>query len=382
LKIVVVGQAEFHEEAGGAARHLSGLIGALERAGHDVRVLTSARLLPVRGPLGGGRVGKLVRAAVRALAVLPVGCWMVVRHRPDVVNVHFALDGLGAVAGAALTRRPLVATFHGPWAREAAAGEDASRSRATLLRGAIERLVYRRAAACVAMSRAFATILEEDYGVAPSRIHVVPLGIELDRFPLTARSEARARLGLPDEPTVVSVRRLVPRVGLDLAIQALACLPRHARPWLVIAGNGPERANLERLAEREGVRDNVRFVGFVPDDLLADVYAAGDACVVPSRALEGFGYGALEALASGTPVVAVRTGGLVELVGALEPRWLVPWDAAELAVAIAGVLEAPDRFPSRQRCREYAAQFSWPQIAARTVAVYRRAATSRAMIEP
>lgn len=374
-RIALVGQAHFSEMPGGAARHLSGLADELRREGHAVHVFTAARLQPSHGRLGSGPLGRVVRAVARLLLVVPAAMLAVIRHRPDVINVHFPPDSLGAVLAAAVLRRPLVATFHGPWALEAsAAGEQPAARWATGLRRAIERLVYRRAQVCIAMSGAFADMLVSDYGVPRARIQLVPLGIDAAHFPLHERSHARALLGLPDGATVVSVRRLVPRVGLDLAIRALAGIPAHERPQLVIGGSGPERPRLEALARSAGVADRVSFFGYVPDDQLALFYAAGDVCVVPSRELEGFGYGALEALAAGTPVVAVSTGGLVDLIGALEPRWLVPWDAAALAATLSDVLREPDDFPSRGACRAYAARFDWPAIAAQTLAAFDRAA--------
>jgi glycosyltransferase involved in cell wall biosynthesis len=228
------------------------------------------------------------------------------------------------------------------------------------------------------MSAAFGELLIAEYGVARGRVHVVPPGIDPARFPLLDRRSARESLGLRDEPTIVTVRRLVARMGIELAISAVAQMPADERPLLVIGGTGPDQSRLERLAAEEGVADRVQFFGFVPDERLAQFYAAGDACVVPSRELEGFGYGALEALAAGTPVVAARTGGLVELVGALERRWLVEWDAGHLAAGLSDVLRDLGTYPTREACRAYAARFAWPEIAARTLDVFRRAEAAQA----
>jgi len=377
VKICIIGQATFDEDPGGASRHLSGLTQELRAAGHEVHLLTAARFLPTDGSLARGHLGRLLRVAARIAVVTPLSMLFVLRHRPDVVNIHFPLDGLGAVAGAALSRRPLVVTFHGPWALEAAAAADVPSGRLiTAARRAIERLVYARAVAHTVMSRAFGDLLVREYDVDARRVTVIAPGIDLARFPLVDRHEARDRLGLPDGPTIVTVRRLIPRVGLDLAIRALACMPEASRPLLVIGGTGPERQSLEDLALRTGVKTRVRFLGFVPDDQLVHLYAAGDACVVPSRELEGFGYGALEALAAGTPVVAVSTDGLVELVGGIEPRWLVAPDPGEIAATLELVVGTPDDFPSRAACRVYAAEFAWPRIAARTAAVFAKAAGS------
>ena len=128
-------------------------------------------------------------------------------------------------------------------------------------------------------------------------------------------------------------------MGLDIAIEALARLPTRLDSRLLIAGTGPERQRLERLAYERDLGDRVVFLGRVPDDELPRLYRQADACVVPSRELEGFGYVALEALAAGTPVIASATGGLVDLLTPLEPRWLCPPDASRFAEVLTELAE-------------------------------------------
>lgn len=376
MKVLAVGLALFDEMAGGSARYLSGMVDALRRDGHEVRVITAYGVVGARDYTEPGVRGFARRTLRRMLLVHPRTFASVVRFRPDVVNVHFAFDGLGAVIAARLLGIPVVVMFQGPWAREAVAtGRRGGLPLSTALRRFLERRVYRSAVRCTVLSDAFRDILVDEYGVAPWRVRVIPAGI--DRGPYEERvdrREARRRLGLAEAFTVVTVRRLVARMGLDLLLEALARLPNEPDVRLAIAGSGPERASLEDLVHELDLTDRVTFLGRVPDDDLPALYAAGDVCVVPTRELEGFGYVALEAYAAGTPVIATAVGGLIDLVGAFDPGSLVEPEATALRDRIAAYMAGPPT--DRESCRRYAAGFDWAVIAPRVVAVFHEAAPS------
>lgn len=358
----MVGLATFDQMAGGSARYLSGLAEAMRALGHEVDVRTAAKHVPAAGYSERGLLGQMARSLRRLVFVLPSSFGAVVRTRPDVVNVHFALDGIGAVLGARLTRTRVVVNFQGPWADEAVAtGLRGHWRMSTSVRRAIEKWVYRRADACIVLSSAFRDLLVESYRVAPDRIHVIPPGINYSRF--APPSDDRAHGTRPF--TLVTVRRLVPRMGLDIAIEALAYLTTRPDARLLIAGTGPERDRLERQAARHDLNERVVFLGRVPDDKLPLLYRDADACIVPSRELEGFGYVALEGLAAGTPVIASATGGLVDLLTPLEPRWLCPPDPRRIARVLTELAEDPEQFPSRTQCTAYASRFDWPEIGRR-----------------
>ena len=173
---------------------------------------------------------------------------------------------------------------------------------------------------------------------------------------------------------LLAVRRLVRRMGLDRLIEAMATLrQKQVDAVLYIVGKGPERLALEELVRRHGLEDTVRFAGFVPDELLPVAYRAADLVVVPTAALEGFGLIAVEALASGTPVLVTPVGGLPEVVSGLSPDLVLPGsDADSIASGLAASLTMPGRLPDEAACRRYAeANFAWPVISERIAAVYR-----------
>lgn len=369
---MIVGLATFDEMAGGSARYLSGLSGALTDLGHEVHVVTGARFVRSVGFSERGIRGQVVRTLRRVFVVIPYSFARTLAVRPDVLNVHFALDGLGATLAASILRIPIVVNFQGPWAAEATAtGVRGRWPFSTHLRGLIERLSYGRASAAVVLSSAFGQLLSARYGVDPLRVHVIPAGIDASRFSTGVDQQAaRRQLGLPDGFLAVSVRRLVPRMGLDIAVRATARMQRDDDVHLVIAGTGPEERPLKRLARDLGVENRVHLLGRVPDDLLPLLYRAADVCLVPTRELEGFGYVALEALAAGTPVIASANGGLVELVGPLEQRWLVDADPTSFAAALRELAHNRHAYPDAAACRNYASTFDWAHVAALVSSVF------------
>lgn len=379
MKVLVVGLATFDQMTGGSARYMSGLIDALTAAGHTVDVITAGQVVDTSGPLQPGALQQISRLVRRLVFVHGRVMRGVIVDPPDVVNVHFAYDGIGAVLAARLRRVPVVATFHGPWASEAVAtGGRGGWPLSTRIRRWMEQAVYCSATRCIVLSSAFRDLLADEYSVPRSRIQVIPPGVALEPFrERWDRGNARRRLGLPDRPTIVSVRRLVRRMGLDLLLDALASLPREQRPHLALAGSGPEREALEIQAAALGLADDVTFLGRLADADLPVLYAAADLSVVPSRSLEGYGYVVLESYASGTPVLATSVGGLIDAVGDFDAERLVLPDAGALAGAIADALGHPDGLPDRDRCRAYADQFGWDRIAPRVEAVFAEAIVVR-----
>ncbi|PWC88611.1 glycosyl transferase family 1 [Azospirillum sp. TSO5] len=296
------------------------------------------------------------------------------RQAPDLVAAHFALNMVGALP--ALRNRPLVVHFHGPWALESAA--EGAGPLAVLLKFMVERLVYRRAARFIVLSQSFATILAERYGVQLERIHRVPGGVVADRYDLAdSRLQARARLGWPQgRPILLTVRRLVKRMGLTALVDAMVELRRRVPDvLLVVAGRGPEAAALQDRIGALGLEEHVRLLGFVPDAHLPLAYRAADLCVMPSQALEGFGLTALESLAAGTPVMVTPVGGLPEVVEGLDGDLvLAGTDARSIGIGLAEALTGVRRLPDADACRALVrSRFDWPVIAARTAAVYRGA---------
>lgn len=175
-------------------------------------------------------------------------------------------------------------------------------------------------------------------------VEPVSCGVDTDRFrpPDGPRGPMRKELGLPDLPTVAFVGRLDAEKRLDELIRAWPTVLRHTDAQLALVGTGTRRGELERLAERTGVRHRVRFPGFVPDELLPTVYRAADVFAIPGVA-ELQSIATLEAVASGLPVVAADAVALPHLVSPGRNGFLFrPGDVDGLAESVVRLLTSDD----------------------------------------
>jgi glycogen synthase len=151
---------------------------------------------------------------------------------------------------------------------------------------------------------------------------------------------------LPRDRDLIFVGRLIPEKGADLLLESLARLrERQIRPSTTIVGDGPQRQELQRQALTSGLREQVRFAGFVTGEALARLLNRHRVIVVPSRWEEPFGIVVLEGLACGCMVVASDGGGLPDAVG-LCGRLFERGSAETMA---ARILEALDQAPEQDR---------------------------------
>jgi teichuronic acid biosynthesis glycosyltransferase TuaC len=206
-----------------------------------------------------------------------------------------------------------------------------------------------------------------ELGEEPSRVVTLRNGVDLKRFSPGDRNAARERLGL-DDFTLLSVGSLIPRKGHELIIAALTDLP-DAR--LLIAGSGPMRAELERVAEEKGVSARVRFLGEIAHDALTDAYRAADIFVLASSR-EGWANVLLEAMACGTPVVATNVNGTPEVIQ--DPKLGVLVQERSASALAQAIQQLRALSPDRRTVRTYAEQFSWDDTARANKALFLAAA--------
>jgi glycosyltransferase involved in cell wall biosynthesis len=367
MRVLICGKGWFGESPGGLDRYALDLTRALRKQGVGVDGVV------VGSPdLDQGFVGTSTPDAPLLRRLCSTAVEGRARSRAaDVINGHFALYTLPVL----WTRpsRPLAVHFQGPWHREAAM-ESAQPSWSTALRKYVELSVYRRANEVIVLSGAFRRIVIDEFGILPSRVHVVRPGVDLEHFRPIDQVEAREQLRLPSkERVVLAVRRLTKRVGLDVLLRAWAELkPENAALYLV--GDGTERGRLQQLAAELRVKETVHFVGAVSDDELPFWYAAADLSIAPSIALEGFGLVVLESLASGTPVIASNTGGMAEVLLNLSKDLLVPpGDVLELAAVLSDALQTDNQLPSPESCRKFAENFQWKKSAIEVREIFQQA---------
>lgn len=375
MKILHVGMGWFPEEAGGLARYMSQAVVAQNELGHSARALVTGSERVHELSRGMALPFALPTASLRKRILSLRGNYRrsVAEFPPDVTAVHFSLYGRPLLGH--LRSRPWVVHFHGPWSLEGSA-EGASKLASLVRHNLIERPLYQSAPRLITLSRCFAEILTDHYGVDPSRIRVVPGGFDPRPF-LAApdRASARIRLGLPlDRPILVCVRRLASRMGLENLLEAVARLRNdHPDLLLLVAGKGPLRAVLEKRIDELSISGNVRLLGFVPDEDLPVLYSAANLSVVPTVALEGFGLVVAESLATGTPVVASNVGALPELLGGFRDDLLADPTAEGIASALGRFLSQPDQLPTSAACRERTEGWTWARVAPALLSVYEEA---------
>jgi len=368
VRILSVATFAFPDHHGGAERVLAETAARLAARGHEVTLLCArvgdtapeerrdgVRVLRYEvertSPL---RFHASVRRGVRAAFARAGG------PPPDIVHLHQYASGLAALRLRAVRRAPRLLSFYAPYHLEWLAGRldgrptgragPLLRAGAALLRRGDRRLV-RTAHAILVLSRFSAAQVAALDANAPARTTLAPPGVDLQRFrPAADAREAAACAGqflLPADglPVLLSVRRLVPRMGLLDLIEALRLMrARGVKARLVLAGEGSQQRVLAERARAAGLSEEVALLGRVPDERLPTLYRAASVYALPTRSLEGFGMSTAEALASGLPVVATDAGATPELLEGIEGCALVPpADAGALAAELQRLLADPAR---------------------------------------
>lgn len=292
----------------------------------------------------------------------------------DLIHSHHWFSGVAMLPIAAELQLPHLQSFHSVAAPEGAEGLEAGEPAESPGRIPGETLAAQRSDLVVAVSEAEARTVGERYGVPGERLAVVRPGVDIERF-RPAQDAAAADPSAVREPTLLFTARLQPLKGPDLALEVLAHLDPALRARLVLAGGVSQdfadyQRELRAEAERAGVAERVELPGSLGREQLAEAMREADLLLLTSWS-ETFGLVALEAQASGTPVVAWEcAGGVREAVGpgsvVLSSR-----DADVWAEAVQSLLTDPAvRAEASAAAREYATTRTWEASAAQLAALY------------
>jgi len=288
----------------------------------------------------------------------------------DLLVLNQPLCASGIAESPAADSVPKVYWFISPWAAEwRASNPDAhfvSRIFNTTFRNRMEDLALQGSDAVFVESEFIRRELKAHHRKVPDRkVTLIPGAVDLSRFaPDGTRERNRARFGIGAGPVALTVRRLVERMGIDLLIRAASEVPGL---HVVIGGDGPLRAELEALAA--SLKVPAKFLGYVRDEDLPALYRSADLFVLPTRALEGFGLVAIEAMACGTPAMGTPVGAIPEVLGPLK---LVFEDSTPQAIAggIRRFLAERDGSLGA-RCRAHvAAHYDWAKVIERVERVF------------
>jgi len=398
----------------GASIHVREMVGAFARAGHQVVLAApvlnkspwekpaevDANVLHLRPSGSAQSVAQHVRDFVQQLGLdssLPGELRRILYNQemeselmrrfdndpPDFIYERAALYGTAGAVVAQALRVPRLVELNAPLAVE----HNAYRGNGLGELGAkAEQWALTRADAVLAVSSALREHVVE-LGIDPAKVHVVPNGVNTDLFhPGPKDPSLRDRLGLGEEPVLGFVGGLRPWHGTELLPEVLARVSaRHPGVRLVIAGDGPLRAELQRSLNERGLAGRVVFTGAVAHDEVPALIRQFDVALAPYPALDHpFYFSPLklfEYMACGVPVVAANCGQIAEIIRDGETGLLHPaGDLEALADACDVLLRNPKR---RHMLGQSAAQFvranfTWDRNATRAVDLARGLIESRA----
>jgi len=311
------------------------------------------------------KIGMWLTPFFMALSVL-----LCVLKRPwrhvELIDAHYYYpDGVAAALVAMVLNRPFTVT---------ARGTDINLIPQFFVPRRLILWTANRARASICVCRALQEKLQK-MGAAGEKIFVLRNGVDLNFFTPQKREECRQSWGMVSS-CLLSVGLLSESKGHHHTIAALAHLSsvKHsavdlASVELLIVGSGAQRERFERLAEKLGVAERVRFLGQRSQQELRELYCACDLLVLASSR-EGWANVLLEAMACGTSVVATRIGGTPEVVTAPAAGLLVEADSDTALTE--GIKQCLQRPVDRSSTRRYAETFSWDETVEGLLDLYQR----------
>jgi len=370
MKICIVTEY-YYPLLGGISEHVHNTGLQLRRMGHEVWIMTSNQdrrngneaYWPVDSPFKIVRLGRgYLLPSGGSMASITLGFKKMVmemrslmlKEQFDIVHVHSPLVPTLPPIGIIAAPCPSVATFHSSFGYYRSYW---------VLRHVLQRQFLDRLDGQIAVSQSCIRALNPYFR---TNARIIPNGIDLEAF-----SPAAPKLAKYDDGklNLLFLSRLEPRNGLDLMLRAFDLIKRRrADVRLVVVGDGPGRAAGEAMVPREYAQD-VDFVGKVLAERPSYYRTADIYCAPISKA--SFGMTLLEAMASGTPIVATENEGYLDLLGPEESVLVPHGDPVVFAEQILRLLADKElRLKMGQAGLEKAARFAWPKVTEEVVAFY------------
>lgn len=306
----------------------------------------------------------------------------------NIFHGHYWDGGVAALTASLAFGKPLLFTSHSLGALK----QDRLPDRHTYrydIRIPAERRVMQAADGIIALSSIERSALVERYGIEAKKIHVVPGGVDVDRFaPRGGKKENKNLLGIRTDHMVFTVGRLDARKGFVELIEAMPKvireIERRGQSVCFMMPEGPShpseseaevKRSLQKRAHKLGVWKHIRWFSRLAEEELLRCYAAADVFICPSL-YEPFGLVLVEAMASGTPVVATRRGGPVDIVSTGVDGYLAdPQNCEELAARILDVLLAGrehSRAMGQAALKKARKRYSWSAVTSQIAAIYEK----------
>lgn len=387
MRILFVSDVSIHQVIGGAERVLSEQATRLRQRGHSVHILTR-RLAhhendhDIIGGVHEWRYEVTDSCPLSFLASTLINSRRLFRSLQrrfsfNCINVHQPFSALSIISSRSARGIPTIYTCHSLSFEEFQSRNPIPRPAAGRIfhrlnrgvRRCVEGRILKRSDRIVVLSRFTRDKVERTYGIPGDAITIIHGGVDIERFhPAADRREIRRRLDLPPDGLIVlTVRNMVPRMGLDTLLRAFSDVIADVPDVrLVLGGEGPLKDDLVTLARDLGIAEHTIFAGFVPESELPHYYQMADIFVLPTRELEGFGLVTLESLACGVPVLGTPVGGTVEILDRLDRGYIFRDTGSEaMAALITRICRAFRDNPAYQsdvasRCRTFVEEhFSW-----------------------
>ena len=327
MKIAMLADLFPPKHVGGTEIATFNIAQELAKRGHEVHVLTSSDIgISNESFYGSFNVHRFKWSKIKFLGAICfwIKLFLYIRElNPDIIHSQGVIIGAPAFCAKKLLKKPYIIY---------------SQCSLSLYPSISKKLMFpilENADNVIALTMNMKKELSQKFNI--NNIRVISNGINLNHSKLD-----KVKSISNDEKIILSVARLRPEKGVEYLIKAIKIvLQKHAEIKLIIVGDGPEKEYLSRLVNEEGLKRNVHFTGDIPNEKVYEYYAMATIFVLPSLS-EGFGLVLLEAMATGTPIIATNVCGLSEIIENGKNGFLVnPKNPNELAKGIIYLLENP-----------------------------------------
>jgi len=390
MKILMLADVFFPDTIGGAGRMAYHLSFGLSKKGHEVHVITrnidkrlpfyqtfNTNMIVHRFSTSSAESFKFFLSEIKNSAFL---CKRLLKQTKfDMACIHQSLVTVGPLLSGCLRHIPIVYNFYSPWHEEFLIKRQGTNGKiGKKIKGIafimkwIEKQMMSRAAKTLIMSQYMYNKARAIHRYPENKVVKIPGGVDIERFvlPSGGKTIAKQQCGLPQNKTIfLTVRNLVPRMGIETLIETFyrsEILKKKVQ--LMIGGSGPLEDHLKTLVDNYNLQEVVRFLGYIADDELPQLYQAADFFVLPTKELEGFGLVILEAMACGTPVLGTPVGSISEVITPFDGRLIFHSSSwKDMKQKLEEVIEKPDEYSFNPKsCRKFVEDtFSWKHVADR-----------------
>lgn len=375
MNILFISDVNIYPIIGGAERVLSKYCFGLLKKGHNILLLTRSNNDKKEEEFGGikifyyninekNKISFFISSFINSKKIFSK---IIKNYKIDVINIHQPLSGFSLRK---IKNIPIIYTFLSPWGEEYKSREKKIRYFDYYIRKIIEKKVLNKSDKIIVLSKFSKMQLQNIHNVKDEKIKIIPGGYDKEKFRRLDKEDIKnfkEKLNIKDRKILFTVRNLVSRMGLEELLKAFAIL-YHKKSYkdlfLIVGGEGELKRNLISLAEELNISDNVRFVGYIPEDDLPLYYNIADLFILPTKELEGFGLVIVESLGCGNPVLGTPVGAIPEVLEKFDRRFILKGkDSISIAEGIEKYFKELAGKEIRDECEKFAQEnYTWEKI--------------------